>query len=51
MDIQDRVVEERFSAYVDGLAEVIGHADRVKPLRDYCTGLLMPCERKSVERR
>jgi SRSO17 transposase len=28
---------------------VIGHADRVKPLRDYCTGLLMPCERKSVE--
>src|ERR1700752_4696665 len=49
MDIQERVVEERFSAYVDGLAEVIGHADRVKPLRDYCTGLLMPCERKSVE--
>ena len=28
---------------------VIGHADRVKPLRDYCTGLMMPCERKSVE--
>jgi SRSO17 transposase len=28
---------------------VIGHADRAKPLRDYCTGLMMPCERKSVE--
>jgi SRSO17 transposase len=28
---------------------VIGHADRAKPLRDYCTRLLMPCARKSVE--
>src|SRR3981189_1358343 len=41
--------ETRFSAYVDGLISVIGHADRAKPLRDYCTGLMMPCERKSVE--
>ena len=39
----------RFSAYVEGLASVIGHADRAKPLRDYCVGLMMPCERKSVE--
>jgi SRSO17 transposase len=39
----------RFSAYVDGLASVIGHAKRARPLRDYCTGLMMPCERKSVE--
>ena len=39
----------RFSRYVEGLASVIGHADRVNPLRDYCTGLMMPCERKSVE--
>ena len=28
---------------------VIGHADRAGPLRDYCLGLMMPCERKSVE--
>ena len=41
--------EERFSTYVDGLASVIGHADRVRPLWDYCSGLLMPGERKSVE--
>lgn len=41
--------ETRFSTYVDGLVSVIGHADRAQPLRDYCTGLLMPCERKSVE--
>ena len=39
----------RFSAYVEGLTSVIGHADRAKPLRDYCLGLMMPCERKSVE--
>ena len=28
---------------------MIGHADRAGPLRDYCTGLLLPGERKSVE--
>ena len=39
----------RFSRYVEGLAGVIGHADRIKPLRDYCSGLMMPCDRKSVE--
>jgi len=41
--------ESRFAAYVEGLVSVIGHADRAKPLRDYCVGLMMPCERKSVE--
>src|ERR1700681_1200130 len=42
-------IELRFAGYVDGLVSVIGHADRAGPLRDYCTGLVMPCERKSVE--
>ena len=41
--------ESRFAAYVEGLVSVIGHADRARPLRDYCTGLIMSCERKSVE--
>jgi SRSO17 transposase len=41
--------EFRFAAYVEGLVSVIGHADRAGPLRDYCTGLMLPCERKSVE--
>ena len=41
--------EARFAAYVEGLVSVIGHADRAGPLRDYCVGLIMPCERKSVE--
>src|SRR4051794_4427420 len=41
--------EVRFAVYVAALTGVIGHADRATPLRDYCTGLLMPAERKSVE--
>ena len=41
--------EARFVAYVEALTGVIGHADRAAPLRDYCTGLLLPAERKSVE--
>ena len=41
--------EFRFAAYVEGLVSVIGHADRAGPLRDYCVGLMLPCERKSVE--
>jgi len=49
MDLQSDGSELRFSAYVEGLVSVIGHADRAKPLRDYCLGLTMPCERKSVE--
>lgn len=38
-----------FEAYVSELVSVVGHADRSGPLRDYCIGLLMPGERKSVE--
>ena len=39
----------RFVRYVEELVSVIGHADRAGPFRDYCTGLVMPGERKSVE--
>jgi SRSO17 transposase len=41
--------ELRFLAYVQHLAETIGHADRAGPLQAYCTGLLLPGERKSIE--
>lgn len=34
---------------MDGLAKAAGHADRSAPLKAYCTGLLLPGERKSVE--
>jgi SRSO17 transposase len=40
---------QRFAAYIEGLAEAAGHADRNIPLKNYCTGLLLPGERKSVE--
>jgi SRSO17 transposase len=49
MDFRAEGSEARFAAYVEGLVSVIGHADRAQPLRDYCTGLLMACDRKSVE--
>ena len=49
MGRRSRDSDERFSDYMDGLASVIGRVSRVGPLRDYCTGLLLPCERKSVE--
>ena len=42
-------IKSRFAAFVDGIVSVIGHADRAGPLRDYCIGLMMPGERKSVE--
>src|SRR5918912_3503495 len=41
--------EERFDDYVRRLGDVLGHADRRAPLRAYCTGLLLPGERESVE--
>jgi SRSO17 transposase len=34
---------------MEGLAEAAGHADRHTPLKNYCKGLLLPGERKSVE--
>jgi SRSO17 transposase len=34
---------------MDGLANAAGHADRQTPLKNYCQGLLLPGERKSVE--
>jgi len=49
MDLQAADSGSRFSAYVEDLVSVIGHADRARPLRDYCLGLMLPCERKSVE--
>lgn len=37
------------SAYLDELCSVLGHADRAAGLRGYCSGLMLPLERKSVE--
>ena len=44
-----RTGEKRFVAYLDGVAAVLGHASRAASARAYCTGLLLPGERKSIE--
>src|SRR5437763_4212242 len=41
--------EKRFAAYIEGLANAAGHEDRHAPLKNYCKGLLLPGERKSME--
>jgi SRSO17 transposase len=41
--------KKRLAAYFDWLAQAVGHADRKIPLLNYCTGLLLDGERKSVE--
>ena len=41
--------QQRLTRYLDRLAEAAGHADRAVPLKSYCTGLLLPGERKSIE--
>jgi SRSO17 transposase len=38
MNPEEPSSEARFAAYVEGLASVIGHADRAKPLRDIVRG-------------
>ena len=41
--------EKLFDEYIDVLALELGHVDRVQPFRSYCTGLLLPGKRESVE--
>ena len=41
--------QRRFAAYIEGLANAAGHADRHTPLKNYCKGLLLAGERKSIE--
>lgn len=50
MDLQvDDGTEARFAAYATELCLTLGHADRVRPFHDYCSGLLSAEGRKSVE--
>jgi SRSO17 transposase len=41
--------EQAFESYLDALSMAMQHRSREQPLRDYCTGLLLPEGRKSVE--
>ena len=49
MDFGSIESEARFEVFVDGVVSVMGHADRAGPFHDYCVGLMLPGERKSVE--
>src|SRR3990167_2464007 len=40
---------ERFDRYMDHLSAGLGHLDRHAGLKGYCTGLMLPRARKSVE--
>src|ERR1700756_3107080 len=40
---------DEFDAYLNHLAQALGHADRHAGLKGYCSGLVMPLSRKSVE--
>jgi SRSO17 transposase len=41
--------EREFASYVGALSKTLAHADRVGPLGDYCRGLMLSGDRKSVE--
>jgi SRSO17 transposase len=41
--------QKRFDDYINKLTIALGHKDRAGPARDYCMGLLLPGDRKSVE--
>ena len=42
-------ISKEFDRYMVHLAEGLGHADRQAGLAGYCTGLMLPLSRKSVE--
>jgi SRSO17 transposase len=42
-------VTEEFNHYIAHLSQGLGHADRHAGLSGYCTGLMLPLSRKSVE--
>ena len=42
-------ISQEFNRYVDHLSAGLGHADRHAGLSGYCTGLILPLSRKSVE--
>src|SRR5689334_22669966 len=46
---QPRSETERLAAYLDEITAVLRHASRAASARAYCTALLLPGERKSVE--
>ena len=49
MGLSEEASARRFAKFAAGLGETIGNRVRCRHLKEYCTGLLLPGERKSVE--
>jgi SRSO17 transposase len=49
MTVEGTTSESRFAGYVERLSSALGHADRKGLLKAYCTGLILPGDRKSIE--
>ncbi|GMV52208.1 MAG: hypothetical protein AMXMBFR67_37510 [Nitrospira sp.] len=49
MGLWEEESAKRFAVYAGGLASTIGNRIRARCLKEYCMGLLLPGERKSVE--
>ena len=49
MGLRETESAERYAAFVAGLGSAMENRVRGRRLQEYCTGLLLPCERKSVE--
>lgn len=49
--LEDALVgqNERFTQYMSSITRFLGHQDRHRPFEDYCQGLMLSGERKSVE--
>jgi SRSO17 transposase len=50
-DLEDAAAGQagRLRRYLSAVTATLGHKDREQPFTDYCSGLLLPGERKSVE--
>lgn len=42
-------LQEEFEGYLGHVCAALGHQDRHAALKDYCRGLMLPIERKSIE--
>ncbi|MDY6935251.1 MAG: transposase [Spirochaetota bacterium] len=46
---QNKEKYDEFQQYLEFLCKGLGHADRATGLIDYCKGLMLPIEQKSIE--
>ncbi len=49
MSMPRPMIHDSFDAYLEELAPKLGHADLVPSFKDYCSGMMLPLPRKSIE--